>query len=126
MNFFNKKHTIIHSYKHTNSFQERLDESTRIKEKYNDRIPCIVEFDNKELSLANNKKKYLVPSNLTCGQLMYIVRKQVKLTHEKALFMQLENGSIPASSNFIEQLYSINQDEDGFLYFRIFLENTFG
>ncbi|KAJ8749817.1 hypothetical protein K2173_013220 [Erythroxylum novogranatense] len=33
-----------------------------------------------------DKKKYLVPANLTIGQFVYVIRKRIKLSAEKAIF----------------------------------------
>ena len=34
-----------------------------------------------------DKKKYLVPCDLTVGQFVYVIRKRIKLKPEKALFI---------------------------------------
>ncbi|MCO5577661.1 hypothetical protein L7F22_031492 [Adiantum nelumboides] len=34
-----------------------------------------------------DKKKYLVPSDLTVGQFVYVIRKRIKLAPEKAIFI---------------------------------------
>jgi hypothetical protein len=47
-----------------------------------------------------DKKKYLVPADLTVGQFVYVIRKRIKLSPEKAIF----------------SIYEEHKDEDGFLY----------
>lgn len=44
-----------------------------------------------------DKKKYLVPSDLTCGQFVYVIRKRLKLPAEKAIFLFV-NGVIPPTA----------------------------
>jgi GABA(A) receptor-associated protein len=58
-------------FKNRISFNERLDEYNRIHVKYPDRIPCIIEPKNIKVNI-NIKNKYLVPDDLTLGQLIYI------------------------------------------------------
>ena len=41
-----------------------------------------------------DKKKYLVPSDLTVGQFVYVIRKRIKLQAVKAIFIFV-NNSIP-------------------------------
>lgn len=114
------------SYKDNITFNERKNESMRIREKYPDRIPCIVELSNRLNDIKLDKNKYLVPNDLTCGQLLYIIRKRVKIGAEKALFMYVSKKVLPPSSSLLSQIYSEHKDEDGFLYLRVESENTFG
>ena len=72
-----------------------------------------------------DKHKYLVPTDLTCGQFIYIIRKRLNLPPEKAIFLVV-NGSIPPISSSILELYDKNKNEDGFLYFSYMSENVFG
>lgn len=38
-----------------------------------------------------DKKKYLVPADLTVGQFVYVIRKRIKLSPEKAIFIFINN-----------------------------------
>jgi GABA(A) receptor-associated protein len=38
-----------------------------------------------------DKKKYLVPADLTVGQFVYVIRKRIKLSPEKAIFIFVKN-----------------------------------
>jgi hypothetical protein len=38
-----------------------------------------------------DKKKYLVPADLTVGQFVYVIRKRIKLSPEKAIFVFVNN-----------------------------------
>ena len=76
------------NYKITKTFEERSNESKEIINKYPNRIPLIVEkLDNKNDNIIPkiDKNKYLVPDDLTVGQLVYVVRKRIKITPEKAI-----------------------------------------
>lgn len=38
-----------------------------------------------------DKKKYLVPCDLTVGQFVYVIRKRIKLQPEKGIFIFVNN-----------------------------------
>lgn len=113
------------AYKARFEFSKRKLESDRIKEKYPDRIPIIVEVNSKTQDLTLEKNKYLCPGDLTCGQFLHVIRKRTKLSSEQALFVFV-NDTLPASAYLISQLYHDQKDEDGFLYMTIARESTFG
>lgn len=107
------------------SFSERTFESGRVINKYPDRIPIICEKLDKSKVDEIDKKKYLVPSDLTCAQFIFVIRKRLKLTPEKAIFLFI-NGTIPQTSETISNLYYKHKDSDGFLYITYASENVFG
>jgi GABA(A) receptor-associated protein len=114
-------------YKSRIPFMDRYNESKRIIDKYPDKIPIICEKDKKYNSDCPNidKNKYLVPTDLTLGQFIYIIRKRINIPSEKALFVFV-NGTIQPNSRFISSLYYNYKCEDGFLYITYSFENTFG
>ncbi|XP_019238109.1 PREDICTED: autophagy-related protein 8C-like [Nicotiana attenuata] len=95
--------------------ERRQAESSRIREKYPDRIlypypsvlcfhiQVIVEKAEKADISDIDKKKYLVPADLTVGQFVYVVRISVPRRPYLSLL-----------KTFCHQLE--NKDEDGFLY----------
>lgn len=105
------------SFKKEYPFDKRISESERILAKFPDRIPVIVQISKnciKELPVLD-KHKYLVPQDLTVGQFQYVIRKRIKLTPEKALYMFFQN-SIPPTGSLISSVYDKYKDPDGFLY----------
>ena len=112
-------------FKETCSFEVRCKESAKILMKYQDRIPVIVEKVPKSSIADIDKKKYLVPSDLSVAQFMYIIRRRIQLPPEKAMFLFV-NKSMPTTSTPISSIYEENKDEDGFLYIAYGGENTFG
>ena len=72
-----------------------------------------------------DKRKYLVPSELTVGQFIYVIRKRIKIAPEEAIFLFI-NDTLPPSSSLISQVYKENKDQDGFLYMVYSGESTFG
>ncbi|RWW47883.1 hypothetical protein BHE74_00046087, partial [Ensete ventricosum] len=76
---------------------KRQAEAARIREKYSDRIPvkisflCLYNFWTCLMALC----RYLVPADLTVGQFVYVVRKRIKLSAEKAIFIFVKNTLPP-------------------------------
>lgn len=112
-------------FKETNSFDKRKLESTKIRNKYPDRIPIICERGDKSDIPEIDRNKYLVPADLTLGQFVYIIRKRIKVPAEKSVFIFI-NGKIPPTAALINRLYDEHKDEDGFMYVSYCGENTFG
>ena len=97
----------------------------RIRNRYPDRIPVIVgQIKNSKLPEID-KKKYLVPMDLTLGQFAYVIRKRIQLTSEQALFIFIDN-LLPPTSALMSSLYEQYKSPDGFLYVNYGAENTFG
>ena len=115
---------IMSNFKKKSSFEDRLKESTNIKEKYADRIPIIVER-MKDNVPEIDKHKFLVPNDLTVGQFLYVIRKRIQLNRDQALFIYI-NNILPTTSDSILHIYDKYVDADGFLYVQYSGENTFG
>ncbi|CAN1165728.1 Autophagy-related protein 8C [Linum perenne] len=113
------------SFKLEHPLERRQAEASRIREKYPDRIPVIVEKAERSDVPDIDKKKYLVPADLTVGQFVYVVRKRIKLSAEKAIFVFVKN-TLPPTAAMLSAIYDENKDEDGFLYMTYSGENTFG
>ncbi|XP_020592785.1 autophagy-related protein 8f-like isoform X2 [Phalaenopsis equestris] len=113
------------SYKKEHSLVTRKEESARIMRKYEDRIPVIVEKAHRSDIQCVDKRKYLVPRDLTIGQFASVIRKRICLPSEKAMFLFVDN-ILPATGALMSELYNEKKDEDGFLYFVYSAENTFG
>lgn len=111
-------------FKSTTSLVQRTLESQRVLFKYPDRIPMIIETDDKNIPRLP-KFKYLIPKDLTIGQLLYILRRHIKLDHTKSIFVFVRN-TLPSTTCLVSDLYSMYRDVDGFLYMQYRSENTFG
>ncbi|KAM7067849.1 gamma-aminobutyric acid receptor-associated protein isoform 2-T2 [Molossus nigricans] len=72
-----------------------------------------------------DKKKYLVPSDLTVGQFYFLIRKRIHLRAEDALFFFV-NNVIPPTSATMGQLYQEHHEEDFFLYIAYSDESVYG
>ncbi|CAK9195211.1 unnamed protein product [Sphagnum troendelagicum] len=113
------------SFKQEHPLEKRQAEAARIRDKYPDRIPVIVEKAEKSDIPDIDKKKYLVPADLTVGQFVYVIRKRIKLSSEKAIFIFVKNV-LPPTAAMMSSIYEEHKEEDGFLYFTYSGENTFG
>jgi len=113
------------SFKDKNPLEKRLAEATRIRAKYPDRVPIIAERRAGSEIPDIDKCKYLVPSDLTFGQFVYVIRKRIRLTPEKAIFVFV-NGTLPQTGALVSRVYKENRDKDGFLYVVYSDESTFG
>lgn len=69
--------------------------------------------------------RYLVPADLTVGQFVYVIRKRIKLSPEKAIFIFV-NNVLPPTAALMSSIYDEHKDDDGFLYIAYSGENTFG
>lgn len=108
-------------------FSVRQNESYSIRMKYPDRIPVICEKNNcNDRSIPDiDKKKYLVPGDLTVGQFAYVIRRRIRLSPDRTMFLFV-NNKLPSSTEYISSLYERDRDTDGFLYINYKGENVFG
>lgn len=116
------------TFKTKYSLKKRLEESNKIIEKYEDKIPVIVEKHKHATLNEIDKHKYLVPSQMTVAQFIYVIRKRIQLTDTEALYLFVDK-TLPMSSQTIQSLnddYKTKPNHDGFLYITYCNENTFG
>lgn len=111
--------------KEEQSIEIRCEESTKIRTKYPDRIPVIIEKAPNTIITDIDKRKFLVPSDLTVAQFMYIIRKRIQLPAEKAMFLFVDK-LLPATTATMGSIYEDHKDPDGFLYIAYSGENSFG
>jgi GABA(A) receptor-associated protein len=114
------------------SLEDRQKESQKIREKYPERTPVIVEKLRKKQKFLRYgktdplpellKSKYLVPSDLPWQQFQCLIRRRLRLTPDKAIFMFV-NGTLPNPNHTVGQL---EVDDAGFLFCTYTSENTFG
>jgi GABA(A) receptor-associated protein len=115
------------SFREKYSLYERSQESKRIRTTYPSRYPVICERNPRSRDTYVNLKKtrYIVPHDLSVSQFIYVIRKQMQLQAEKAIFLFV-NGIVPSANDSIMSLYETHHDMDGFLYITYSFENVFG
>ncbi|XP_023234002.1 gamma-aminobutyric acid receptor-associated protein-like 2 isoform X2 [Centruroides sculpturatus] len=107
------------------TIDQRKQESSNVRNRYPDRIPVIVEKAPHSSIPTIDKQKFLVPSEISMAQFMWIIRKRIQLSQEKAIFLFV-GRVLPQSSSSMGEIYNAHKDEDGFLYVVYSGENTFG
>ena len=114
-------------FKTKHTFLKRREEAIRILGKFPDRIPIIVEKDPRCKDIPDiDRKKYLVPSDLTMANFMYVIRRRIKLIPEKSLYLFVDETNMVASSQLISSVYADFASPDKFLYILYAGESTFG
>lgn len=116
----------MNKFKKSHSFEKRSEESKRIMEKYDNRVPVIVEKDPKSDLKDMEKSKFLAPHDLTLGQFLYVIRKRIDIDPSVALFIFVNENVLVNTSETIINIYEKHKDEDGFLYILYCSENVFG
>ncbi|KAH8244033.1 hypothetical protein KR032_012468 [Drosophila birchii] len=116
---------MLFQYKKDHTFDRRRNEGDKIRRKYPDRVPVIIEKAPKTRHPDLDKKKYLVPTDLTLGQFYFLIRKRINLKPDSALFFFV-NNVIPPTSATMGALYLEHKDKDDFLYISYSDENVYG
>ncbi|KAH0459020.1 hypothetical protein IEQ34_011834 [Dendrobium chrysotoxum] len=137
-------------FKEEYSFEDRCEESKEIIAKYPERVPIVpaANLGSSLLVLSSvadhcydyqviaerfarsdlpgmEKRKYLVPRDMSIGQFIHILSCRLHLAPGKALFVFV-NNTLPQTSSLVESIYESYKDEDGFLYMYYSSEKTFG
>jgi GABA(A) receptor-associated protein len=116
------------TFKQKSSLEKRIETSLSLKKKYPDKLPIIVEQASTAASRdlpTLDKHKFLVPTALTVGQFIYVIRRRMQLPAETAMFIYIQN-ILPPTASSLSLIYDEYKDEDGFLYVTYSGENTFG
>lgn len=71
------------------------------------------------------RKKFLVNGDLTVGQFIYVIRRQLVLKPEQALFMFV-GDTLPVSSQTLREVYGQYASTDGALRLTYTSESAFG
>lgn len=121
---FKKKKDNIPDFKIKHPYEKRVAESDRIICKYPERVPIICQRINNEVPEID-RSKYLCPRNLSIANFMLVIRKRLKLSPEKGLYLFITNKIVPCSQ-LLGTVYEEKKDEDGFLYINYAGESTFG
>ena len=112
-------------FRSVHTFEARVEESRRIRDRFPGRVPIIVEKAARSDVPLIDKQKFLVPGDLTLSQFVFVIRKRLALSSEQALFCFI-GGTLPTTGTLLRELYSAFCDKDGVLYVSYSGENTFG
>lgn len=115
------------------TFEKRSAEARRILAKYPDRIPVICEKAARSDLPDIDKKKFLVPDTMLCGQFKYIIHKHISqsanqnqpISADQTIYLFVNNTS-PKTGALMSEIYDSYKADDGFLYITYSAENTLG
>lgn len=108
---------------------ERVLESERIRKRFPNLIPIICErsSQNKDDSIPFiDKRKFLVPPDLSMAQFIAVIRKRIKMQPVQALYVFINGNILAPTSSLLSHIFAEHKSEDGFLYMTYSGENTFG
>lgn len=115
-------------YKNKISYEKRCNESQRLRIKYTNSVPIIIQSSD----LIIKKNKFLTVMTNTTSSVIYNIRKQLELSPEKAIFIFCDDKLLNLTQT-IGEIYEnylhnnkIKSDGDLFLYFELKEESTFG
>ena len=116
----------IDNLKTNTQFDKRIYDAIRLKQKYPDRVPVIVDSMTDKAPVIKNHK-YLVPTDITLAQFMFIIRKNITLKSDEALYFFIGSKKImETGSKLLSEIYKSHADSDKFLYIYYDIESTFG
>jgi hypothetical protein len=116
------------SYINSISYIQRLKKSQHLLEKYNDRIPIIIEKNVKDNTLARlDTNKYLIHGDSNVISVLNLLREKLKLTENQSIYLTIYNTNVILNpSHTLNSVYNNHKHNDGFLYIEYYGENTFG
>jgi len=116
------------TFKERFTYQDRKNKFNKFKEIYPDRIPVVLQPEQryKNGSLNPMKKSfYLFGENVSVCKILQFIRSEIKIGDETAIWLFV-NGIVPQMTSTLNSLYENNKDNDGFLYIVYCGELTFG
>lgn len=120
------KSEMTSSYAKTKTLEQRKAEYDMMKRKYPSRTCIFLEKAPNSKLPEIDKNKFLVPNDLTVGQMLHVIRKRLSIDAAKSIFLFTERNTVPMTVQSIGDLYKQHANEDGFLYMTYNIEDTFG
>lgn len=117
---------MVSGYMKAKTFEERKAEHENMKKKYPNRTCVYLEKARGSKLPDIDKNKFLVPNDLSVGQMMHVIRKRLTLDASKSIFLFTEKNTVPMTMQTIGELYKMYANEDGFMYMTYNAEDTFG
>merc|ERR1711874_636229 len=106
-------------------------EARRILAKYPERIPVICQKAARSNLPIIEKKKFLVPGTMLCGEFKYIIHKHINqmtdasVAADQTVYLFV-NSTSPKTGALMSEIYEQHRADDGFLYVTYSAENTLG
>lgn len=73
-----------------------------------------------------DREKFLVPKDLTFGQLLFVLRRRLHIEAGQSLFLYSKQRVLGGQTPVIDVYHRDHDPEDGFLYVQYTMESTFG
>jgi len=122
-----RRHEPVLNFKLENSLESRRELASKLRSSYADRVPVIVEKDSRSSVPDISRKKFLAPADISFAKFMAEIRRHLKVSSEKAIFVFVGGRSGVSPMASMQQVYEQYKDkEDGFLYCVYSSESTFG
>jgi hypothetical protein len=114
----------MYDYRKVTTFEKRRQESIQLAAKYPSRVCIVISHDS---SITLPKHKFLVPTEMEVGALMFLVRKKAGVeSPAAAFFFFLDNNVLPPSSWTMQTLVGKYRSDDGMTYLTLRRESVFG
>jgi len=114
------------TFKQIYTLDERKRSSDKILKMYPEYIPIVIESGTKNTPAMDNKK-FIFSKKAKVLFIINEIRKRIKISPDEALFIMVGDKQVmPMISLTMEEVYNRYHDEDGFLYIKYSVENTFG
>jgi len=105
-----------------NYTQETAD---KILQKYKKRIPVLVWEQGPGIDMK--KRKFIVPVDITLGQFLYVLRKQIKnITDADGIYIFITGHNVMIPVGDLMSCIYKQYNDNGFLRLTVTKENTFG
>ena len=114
-------------FKTVNSLAGRKKMRQRLKHRYPECYPIIVQRHKSDLS--THRKKLLCHKNFSLAQVLNEIRKQVDVGASEAIYLMTEKGMplLTANAATLSEIYEKHRDPfDEFLYLWVVKESVFG
>jgi GABA(A) receptor-associated protein len=102
-------------YRNEHTFRERQAEAEKLRNKFPDRVPVIVERSPTASIGQLDENKFLLPWDLTVGQFYYIIRQRLNMRPEDALYFYIKYTS-PYKNATMGAVYQLLRYFDFVLY----------
>lgn len=108
------------------NYQPTIDDIKRLRSRHPNSIPIYVtKAPNAKNTPEIKKSKFLVPTDYTVANVMYIIRKYLEVKPEQGLFVFI-NQHVPSQAMTMSEVEKVYKSSDGLIRITYALENTFG